>query len=115
VTRDRLFLEHIGHCIARVEEYISDGREVFMSSQLIQDAVVRNLQTLAESTQRISQQLKTDHPSIDWRNISGFRNVVVHNYLGIDANQIWEIVVHDLPELKEQVELILRDLGETPT
>ena len=115
MTRDRLYLEHIGHCIARVEEYVSDGREVFMSSQLIQDAVVRNLQTLAESTQRISQQLKTDHPSIDWRNISGFRNVVVHNYLGIDANQIWEIVVQDLPGLKDQMAAILRGLGETPT
>ena len=69
MSSDRLHLEHIGNCIARVEEYVADGREAFMSSQLIQDAVVRNLQTLAESTRRISQQLKTDHPSIDWRMI----------------------------------------------
>ncbi len=115
MTQDRLHLEHIERCIARVEGYVSDGREVFISSQLIQDAVVRNLQILAESTQRISQQLKNDHPEVGWRNISGFRNVAVHNYLGIDANQIWEIVVQDLPELKEQTTTILRDLGEAPT
>ena len=90
MTQDRLHLEYIERCIARVEEYVVDGRDVFMSSGLIQDAVVRNLQILAESTQRISQQLKDDHPEVGWRNISGFRNVLVHNYLGVDVNQFWE-------------------------
>jgi uncharacterized protein with HEPN domain len=77
---------------------------------MIQDAVIRNLQTLAESTQRISNSLKTAHPEVEWRGISDFRNVVVHNYMGINLNRVWDIVVQNLPALKLQVTAILREL-----
>ena len=49
---------------------------------MVQDAVLRRLQTLAESSQRLSEEIKTSIPSIDWRNISGFRNILFHDYLG---------------------------------
>jgi uncharacterized protein with HEPN domain len=114
VTDDRVYLVHIADCIARIESYTSEGKVSFFSSTLIQDAVIRNLQTLSESTQRISVSLKAASPSVEWRNISAFRNVIVHNYLGIDLNQIWAIVESDLPELKLQIERILREMeGET--
>jgi uncharacterized protein with HEPN domain len=114
VTEDRLYLMHIADCISRIETYTAEGRDFFFSSTLIQDAVIRNLQTLAESSQRISTSLKTAHPSVEWRNIGAFRNVIVHNYLGIDLDQIWDIVESDLPELKLQIQRILREVqGET--
>jgi uncharacterized protein with HEPN domain len=72
-----------------------------------QDAVLRNLHTLSESIQRLSQDLKSAHPEIDWRSIIAFRNVVVHDYLGIDRSQIWDIVENDLPVLKRAVSAIL--------
>ncbi len=81
---DRLYLIHILESIDRVEEYTSDGMEQFLIDKKTQDAVLRNLQILAESTQRISPELKSAHTEIDWRGISGFRNVLVHGYLGVN-------------------------------
>jgi uncharacterized protein with HEPN domain len=87
---DKLYLIHITECIERIEEYIAGGRDVFMGSSLIQDAVLRNFQTMAESTHRISDSLKTLHPDVPWREISGFRNILVHDYLGLDLEYIWQ-------------------------
>lgn len=100
---DRLYLIHIREAMARIEEYVQGGREAFLQSRLIQDAVLRNLQTLAESTQRLSTEFKRDHPDIDWRAIAGFRNVLVHDYLGVDVVRVWQIVKHDVPRLKRQL------------
>ena len=74
---DRLYLIHMQECMERVLKYTIDGRDKFMESTLIQDATIRNLQIMAESSQRISEELKTTYPEIDWRNLSGFRNVLV--------------------------------------
>jgi len=108
---DRLYLIHIGECITRIEEYVKEGREAFLASQLTQDAVIRNLQVMAESTQRLSDDLKSRHSEIDWRSISGFRNVLVHDYLGVDIEYCWTIVVDKLPELKKAVGAILDEFG----
>jgi len=78
-----------------------------MRSTLVQDAVIRNLQVMTESTQRISDAFKKQHPKVDWRALAGFRNVLVHDYLGVDKDRVWQIVEHDLPELK-------RNLPEPP-
>ncbi|MHB9037712.1 MAG: HepT-like ribonuclease domain-containing protein [Armatimonadota bacterium] len=107
---DRLYLIHISECIGRVEDYVSGGRDEFLGSPLIQDAVIRNLQTMAESTQRLSEELKSGHAEIDWRRISGFRNVVVHDYLGVDIPYVWQIVEHELPVLKRTIEAMLDEL-----
>ncbi|MFC1771233.1 DUF86 domain-containing protein [Candidatus Margulisiibacteriota bacterium] len=72
-----------------------------------QDAVLRNLHTLAESTEKISRQLKNENINIDWKTLKAFRNVVVHDYLGIDLERIWDIVVNDLPKLKTSLSDIL--------
>jgi len=95
---DKLYLIHISECIERVEQYVGEGgRDAFMADMLIQDAVLRNLQVLAESTQRVSDALKSAHPEVSWYKISGFRNVLVHDYLGVDLERVWLIVERDLP------------------
>lgn len=108
---DRLYLIHVGECISRIDQYIVGGEAEFMSSTLVQDAVIRNLQTLAESSQRISGPLKASHPDVPWRDIAGFRNVLVHQYLGVDLGYVWRVVEDDLPILKKRVYAMLRDLG----
>jgi uncharacterized protein with HEPN domain len=75
--------------------------------------IIRRLQTLAESTQRLSEELKANIPDVDWRNISGFRNILVHDYLGgIDLNTVWDVVENYLDNLREQ---ILRHLESVNT
>ena len=109
---DRLYLIHIVECATRVEQYTSEGKDAFMSDGKTQDAVLRNLQILAESAQRISPNLKAAHPEVEWSKIAGLRNVLAHDYLGINLVRIWEILQHGLPELKNQVATILKALGE---
>jgi uncharacterized protein with HEPN domain len=107
VKDDRLYLIHVCESIGRIEEYTAEGREAFFADTRTQDAVLRNLQTLAESTQRLSADLKAAHPEVDWRGISGLRSILVHDYLGINLVRLWEIVERDFPLLKRQIETLL--------
>jgi uncharacterized protein with HEPN domain len=91
-----------------------DGYDSFISSTLIQDAVLRNLQILTESSQRISSGTKNAHPEINWRAMSAFRNILVHGYLGVNLDRVWETVENDLTELKLLLTAILRESGEIP-
>jgi len=100
VKDDRLYLDHILDAIDRVEEIASAGREVFLSSWLPQDAALRNLQTMAESTQKLSAGAKALHPGVDWGRIARVRNVLTHGYLDIDLEIVWSIMREDMPALK---------------
>ena len=109
---DRLYLIHIGECIERVERYLGGGsRDDFMASDLVQDAVLRNLQTMAESTQRLSDGLKAKHPEVNWYQIAGFRNVLAHDYLSVDLERVWLIIERELPGLKRAVKAMRQELG----
>ena len=100
---DAVYLQHILECIARIEQYTKAGRTEFTASTLIQDGVIRNLQTLGQSVMKLSEPFKSSHPEVDWKNIIGLRNVLVHDYLGVSVTRVWEIVEQDLPALKAKV------------
>ena len=105
---DRLYLIHISECIERIESYAEAiDKQEFMNSTLLQDAIVRNLQTLSESTQRLSDQIKETESEIDWFKIAGFRNVLVHDYLGLDIERVWNILKKDMPILKKAIQKML--------
>ncbi|WP_455388508.1 HepT-like ribonuclease domain-containing protein [Petrachloros mirabilis] len=105
---DTLYLIHIGECIGRIESYTRGmDEEGFLAAEMVQDAVIRNLQTLAESTQRLSARAKESRPEIGWYKIAGFRNILVHDYLGVDLQRVWDIVQNDLPVLKSAVDAML--------
>lgn len=100
---DTVYLRHIMECIQRIEENTAGGHDQFMASHTLQDAVLRNLQTMTESTQRLSDALKATHPEVEWSRIAAFRNVLVHDYLGIDLERTWEITQRDVPGLKRAI------------
>ena len=110
MNRDRIYIVHILECIARIEEYTQTGKSDFETDTRTQDAVVRNLHVLSESVRRISESVRARFPGVDWSGIGAFRNVVVHDYLGIDVSQIWDIVEGNLPESKGQMNEILQRL-----
>lgn len=110
---DTVYLRHIKDCIRRIEENVAGGRDRFLESHTLQDAVLRNLQTMAESTRRLSDDLKATNPEVDWRRIATFRNVLVHDYLGVDIERIWEITQREVPQLKEAVLTMLEE-GHNP-
>ena len=109
---DRLHLVHISEAIDRIRLYTSDGVERFLSDTMVQDAVLRNLQTLAESSMRLSEALKSSRAEVPWKAIYGFRNVVVHDYLGMDMNQIWDIVIRDILILKTATDAMMEHTEE---
>ena len=89
-------------------EFLSN-KQAFLDSVLIQEAVIRNLQVMVESNQRISSQNKDVVPDINWRAISGFRNILVHDYLEIDIGTVWGVIKNRLPELKKQLKTLLEN------
>ena len=100
-THDQIYVQHILDYIDRVEQYVGTDKEQFLNSIMLQDAVMRVLQVMAESSQRLSKTAREMQPDIDWRAISGFRNILVHDYLGgIDLELIWQVIEQELPRLK---------------
>ena len=110
-TNDHALLDHILACIGRIREYTGSSRSTFFASSMVQDAVIRNLQTLAESTQRLSQAAKDAEPAVPWRSIAGFRNVLAHGYLSVDLEVVWSVVAQDLPTLEEATERLRSKVG----
>lgn len=101
-------------CLDRIDEYTARQRATFMTSRLVQDAVVRNLQTLTESSQRLSAAAKALEPDVPWRELSGFRNVIVHGYLGLDLDVIWSVVARELPALGAALERLTAACARAP-
>jgi uncharacterized protein with HEPN domain len=107
--RDQTYILHILECIERIEHYVGADDKRFFRDTMLQDAVLRVLQVMAESSQRLSPEMKASVSHIDWRGISGFRNILVHDYLGgIDLDLIWQVVDQELPALKNALLLTMR-------
>jgi uncharacterized protein with HEPN domain len=113
MKEDIVYLDHILECLRRLEEIVAAGRDTFMSSYLHQDAALRNLQTMAESTQRLSDKVKLRQPQIEWQEIAAFRNVLTHDCVGIQLDVVWIILTDKLPSLREAI-LVLYDENRDP-
>jgi uncharacterized protein with HEPN domain len=112
VKSQRAYVEHVVECIRRIREDSAPGRDAVFASRTLQDAIVRNLQVLCESTQRIGDSHKQRHPEIDWPSIAGMRNVLVHDYFEVDFQTVWRIVMLDLPPLEKAMRAILAVLDQ---
>jgi len=97
---DRIYVDHILECINWIASFTAEGSDLFFKDRKTQSAVLRELQTLAESTQKLSEGFKMNHPEVPWQNIAGFRNILVHDYLGIKMERVWQIIQRDLPLLQ---------------
>ena len=108
---ERDYIEHILECVEAIQSYTSEGRATLDDGKT-QDAVIRRLQVMAESTLRLSDIRKSSYPQIGWRHIRNFRNRLVHEYLGVDTEVAWNIIQDNLPALKIAVEAMLHELEE---
>jgi uncharacterized protein with HEPN domain len=101
---DLLYLTYVDEASELLERtVVTRGRTSLDADPDLRDATLFRLQTVAESTQRLSDGFRAAHPEIPWGRISGFRNRIVHGYLDVDLDIVWAIVEHDLPQLSRCV------------
>ena len=100
---DKVFLYNILESIIKIETYTNSGKDEFMTSGIIQDAVIRNLEIIGEATKRVSQGLKEQTNEIPWRQMAGLRDVLIHDYMGISLKIVWNVVQNELPQLKIKI------------
>ena len=106
---DKIYLIHILQCIEKTERFLKNKNQQ-QDHEMIDDAIIRNLQIMAESTQKLSDKIKISVHDIPWREISDFRNKLVHDYLGIDLEIIYDVIENELPNLKTKILEILKNL-----
>ncbi len=97
---ERLYLHHMLERCEKVAGYIAGGRDAFFDSEQQQDAVIRNLEVIGEAAKQVSPALRAALPELDWRDICGMRDVLIHGYLGVDIEEVWNVASKHLPEMR---------------
>jgi uncharacterized protein with HEPN domain len=116
VKDDRLYLHDMLDRCRRIIRFTQHGREAFLQSEQLQDAVIRNFEVIGEAAKRVSAESRTRMPCVNWRAICGMRDVLIHDYLGIDLEEIWQVAVYRVPELEATLDQFLatEDPGPAP-
>ena len=108
---DEVYLKHILDAIERIEEYCEGvSKSRFLKNKMAAAAVVRELEIIGEAANYVSKEFQAQFPGIQWRQLVGLRNLIVHQYFGIDYRTVWEIIQDDLPVLKKQIENLILEL-----
>jgi len=109
LTKDQHCLEAIIEAIDRIIEYTSDFKNAdeFNNDHLNFDATMMNFVVIGEMVEKLSEPFKRQHSRIEWVKIKGFRNIVAHDYFGIDAEEVWQIIKNKIPELKIEIDQLL--------
>lgn len=105
---DSIYLRHILDAIQRIEEYTENfAYDNFIANHLVQDAAIRQIEIIGEAAKRVSTKLKDNNKNIPWKDIVGMRNKLIHDYLGIDVDAVWDTVEKDIPYLKTEIQKII--------
>ena len=100
----KIFLEHILDAINLIEEYINDKKKSdFLESKQLQDSVIRRIEIIGETIKNIPSAFKGTHENIPWKEFTGMRDILIHQYFGVDLELTWEVIKTDLPKLKKQI------------
>jgi uncharacterized protein with HEPN domain len=101
---DLSYIDHILDCIRKINEF-SQGLSLkqFKTNELVQDAIIRNIEIIGEVSKKISPELKQAYYNIPWREISGMRDKLIHDYLGVDVIVVWKTIKEDIPTLEELI------------
>lgn len=108
---DKARLQHIFDAIMEIESYIHNATfELFLSNTMMQYASVKQLEIIGEAANHLSPSIKKYYPEIKWREIVGLRNLLIHEYFGIDTRVVWDIIETDMLPLKIRIQEIIEQM-----
>ena len=110
MTRDEQRLRDILEAIDKIGRFAGEGRVAFENDERTQVWMVHYVQIIGEAARALSEDFQSQHPHVPWSQIIGMRNILVHDYFGIDLDEVWSVVERDLPMLRRQVENLLEGM-----
>lgn len=112
MRRDLLFLKDIINAMNKIFNYTKNmTKEDFKKDERTVDAVLRNIEIIGEAANKLSKEIYEENENVYWGRMIGLRNIVIHEYFGVDLNIIWQVITVNLPETKPKIEEILKEIS----
>ena len=109
MKNDIIFIEHMKESIKNIEIFSKGvSEEKFRKERFIQSAIIREIEIIGEAAKNMSHNLKEKYPKIEWKEISGMRDKLIHHYFGVNIERVWMVVKNDLPTLKKNIKEIMK-------
>ena len=103
------YLRHVADEIAFLEHDVAScGEDRFMHDEILQRAASRSLEIIGEAVKQVPEDVWSKYPHVDWKSFAGLRDKLIHHYFGVDYAIVWDILIHELPQLQKELGVIIR-------